>query len=135
MGCPSCPTKGDCSTWEVILELDGDAIKKECDFLGGKYKKITKLYDGKCIWVQIADPKAILRYNDFENAWVFGYDKNYLDMLFECPRYLFYAHYIRTVQDVPCPTVVNIFEYNRQVTTGDRNWKPAPINSVIIKCA
>merc|ERR1712079_933287 len=72
--CPSCPTKGDCSTIEVILELDGDAIKKECDFLGGKYKKITKLYDGKCIWVQIADPKAILRYNDFENAWVFGYD-------------------------------------------------------------
>jgi len=108
--CQSCPTKGDCSTIEVIL--DGD-VKKEFDFLSGKYKKKTNLYNGKCIWAQIANRKISVYYCDLE-YWGF------------CPGQ------IRTVQYVPCPTVANIFEYYQE---GTGEWKPAPINSVIIKCA
>merc|ERR1712038_746444 len=95
--CLSCPTKGDCSTIEVIL--DGD-VKKEFDFFGGKYKKTADLCDGKCTWDQIADCSSnSLRYSDSLNVWVF--------------KSIYIANgYIRTVQDVPCPTVANIFEYN-----------------------
>merc|ERR1712062_821493 len=96
--CLSCPTKGDCSTIEVIL--DGD-VKKECGFLGGKYKKTTYLFNGKCVWAQIPDGVNVLRrpYED-ENVWELRHNSVY--------------GYIRTVQDVPCPTVANIFEYDPQ---------------------
>jgi len=115
--CLSCPTKGDCSTIEVIL--DGDVKKgKAWDFLGGKYKKTTDLYNGKCIWKQIAGDAEIC-YG--ENVWVFEITKSELT-----------STYIRTAQDVPCPTVANIFEYDPERTY---DWKHAPINSVIIKCA
>jgi len=107
--CLSCPTKGDCSTIEVIL--DGD-VKNECDFLGGKYKKTTDLYNGKCEWAHCSE-RTTLRYNNCENTWLFEH----------------YLGYIRTVQDVPCPTVADIFEYGKD---SDDVWTPA---SVIIKCA
>merc|ERR1711879_287254 len=118
--CLSCPTKGDCSTIEVIL--DGD-VKKKFDFFSGKYKKTTDLYDGKCIWAQIENCDCTLRYYGGENVWAFERRYRYGAMS---------DRFLRTVQDVPCPTVANIFEY-KSVRTGD--WKPAPINSVIIKCS
>merc|ERR1711879_590581 len=101
--CLSCPTKGDCSTIEVIL--DGD-VKKKFDFFSGKYKKTTDLYDGKCIWAQIENCDFTLSYYDDYNVWVFGnyYASNYT---------------IKTVQDVPCPTVANIFEYRPR---GEGTW-------------
>merc|ERR1711879_696565 len=114
--CLSFPTKGDCSTIEVIL--DGDV--KKFYFLVGKYKKTNVLYNGKCVWARY---QGIINHGKVINVWVFGLFK------FGSAR----DFCIRTVQDVPCPTVANIFEYDPEMKGGD--WKPAPINSVIIKCA
>merc|ERR1712062_378207 len=91
--CISC-AKGGCRTIEVII--DGD-MEKNINWMfkySGKYQKVTSLYNGKCQW---AGPAKIYYDND-KNVWKIGYDYGYRDSL-------------RTVQDVPCPSVANEFGY------------------------
>ena len=101
------------------------SVKRE--FIAGNYKKETSLYNGKCHWSHIADKDCGIWYNKEINVWEIGLGHNEI-----APKKFDINDgygYIRTVQDGPCPTVANTFEYR------NIGWKPAPINSVIIKCA
>ena len=105
--------RGGCRTIEVIL--DGDMEKSWFfPYVVGRYEKVTSLYNGKCQWVRLDEIRGTkISYDNDKNVWKIGY----------------LGDYLRTVQDVPCPTVANTFEYRY----GRSQWKPAPINSIIIK--
>jgi len=106
--------KGGCRTIEVIL--DGDMEKSWfIQYVVGRYEKVTSLYNGKCQWARLLDDNCVkIFYDNDKNVWKIGYN---------------YDYSLRTVQDVPCPSVANEFEYYY----GRGQWKPAPIDSIIIK--
>ena len=130
--CISC-AKGDCRTIEVIF-LDGDMVdlKKMLENrydgiyfhkIEGRYQKVTSLYNGKCQWERLGENRPIFKkvilYDNFKNVWVIRIGEG------DC---------IRTVQDVPCPTFANTFEYHELDSKRCfSRWKPAPINSIIIR--
>jgi len=118
--CISC-AKGGCRTIEVISDLKLSdwqliwTLKEDDDvyihLVVGRYEKVTSLYNGRCQWVRLDKIRGTkISYDNDKNVWGIGYD-------------------LRTVQDVPCPSVANEFEYYY----GRGQWKPAPIDSIIIK--
>merc|ERR1712062_202601 len=106
---------------DVKKEIGGVNRISNGTAIGGKYKKTTSLLPGNrnCVWMNSMS-KFYITYNDDENVWEIGLFTDFTRVL------------IRTEQDVPCPTVANLFEYKPE-RIGE--WTPAPINSVIIKCA
>ena len=101
--------------------------KTECRMPTAFQKPSILPFLGKCHWSHIADKDCGIWYNKEINVWEIGLGHNEI-----APKKFDINDgygYIRTVQDGPCPTVANTFEYR------NIGWKPAPINSVIIKCA
>merc|ERR1712062_611600 len=121
--CISC-AKGGCRTIEVII--DGGMVKYSRVSLGdlnGKYRKVKSLYNGKCQWERLDDNCVKIFYGNDKNVWKIGY-------------YGTQYSYLRTVQEVPCPTFANEFEYvSKWQGQSGHTWTPAPINSIIIKHA
>ena len=118
--CISC-AKGGCRKIEVII--DGDLEISENARVDHRYQKVTSLYNEKCRWTQkdYRLGSELLYEGRGQNVW--------LIKQFDTP-------YIRIVQDMPCPTVANTFEYRKWGGRfGYGKWKPAPINSIIIKRA
>jgi len=111
--CISC-AKGGCRKIDVII--DGGMEKNLGSYVVGRYEKVTSLYNGKCQWVGLDARGTKISYDNDKNVWKIGYD---------------YDYELGTVQDVPCPSVANEFEYNLKIGRGQ--WAPAPINSIIIK--